>query len=157
MSEIAIPTTTEINLPAEGWHNSVITEVFGFSQYEDKNGKQIKDEDLDSHIGPKKLQNKLKVVFELDETDEQGIPVTVKSKPMNQTLAQKAALREFLNMIDPKILRDNKIFKPEHIIGRNCRIKLEHYTSPTNGKTYPNIKMIDASDDDNGDIPPFKR
>lgn len=156
MSEIAIPTSVQQDLPAEGWHNSTIIEVFGFSQYEDKNGKMIREEDLENWKEEKSFKNKLKVVFEVEEKDENGLPIKVKSKPMNQTLGAKAALREFLDMIDRRILKENKVFTPELIVGRACRIKIEHYTSPTNGRTYPNIKMIDEiTMDSNDDIPSF--
>ena len=156
MSEIAIPTSVQQDLPAEGWHNSTIIEVFGYSQYEDKNGKMIREEDLENWKEEKSFKKKLKVVFEVEEKGEDGLPIKVKSKPMNQTLGAKAALRDFLDMIDPNIVKKNKVFTPELIVGKACRIKIQYHVSEHNGRTYPNIKMIDEiTMDSNDDIPSF--
>jgi len=157
---IMIPTTVQQDLPKEGWHNAEIVEVYEFSQYEDANGKMIKDADLETYQGPKKMKDKLKIIFEVDEVGENGMKIQVKSKPMNQTLGMKSSLRAFLDMIDDSILKTNANFTEDLILGKRVKIKLDHYTSPTNGRTYANIKQIveDAKPKvTEDDIPSFDR
>ena len=155
-----IPTTVQQDLPSEGWHKAEIVEVYEFSQYEDANGKMIKDADLETYQGPKKMKDKLKIIFEVDEVGENGMKIQVKSKPMNQTLGMKSSLRAFLDMIDDSILKTNANFTEDLILGKRVKIKLDHYTSPTNGRTYANIKQIveDAKPKvTEDDIPSFDR
>ena len=102
----------------------------------------IKDADLETYQGPKKMKDKLKVIFEVDEIGENGMKIQVKSKPMNQTLGMKSSLRAFIDMIDGSILRENANFTEDLILGKKVEIKLDHYTSSTNGRTYANITQV---------------
>lgn len=156
---IMIPTTVQQDLPSEGWHKAEIVEVYEFSQYEDANGKMIKDADLETYQGPKKMKDKLKVIFEVDEIGENGMKIQVKSKPMNQTLGMKSSLRAFIDMIDGSILRENANFTEDLILGKKVEIKLDHYTSPTNGRTYANITQVvyKKPKKTEDDIPTFNR
>jgi len=155
---VMIPTTDRHDLPKEGWHNAKIVDVYEYSQWEDGNGKQIKDADIDGYSGPKSYRKKLKIVFEVDELGESGLKIQVKSKPFNHTLKPGSSLRPFIDMIDDKILQKNENFTEHLILGKLVKIKLDHYKATT-GIVYPNIKQIVEAEPKvtEDDIPTFDR
>ena len=160
MFEINLPLRDSSEaLPPEGWYDATIDRFSKFQQWENAQGKFIREEDLDNHDSSQKtFRKKFKVVFLLDQIDpETGTQYEVKSQPFNLTAKAKSSFRPFLEMIDPELVRREAHFREDLILGKRVKIRVTHHTAAS-GKTWPNIaQIVDLPTDKPEDIPAFKR
>lgn len=89
------------------------------------------------------LQNKVRIVWEIDTIDEKaGRPFEVSQRYTN-SLHEKAKLRIHLEAWRGRRFTDEELkgFDLEKLIGANCQIQVAQKVSD-NGKTYANIQAI---------------
>lgn len=90
---------------------------------------------------------KLKLVFQLEEETDEGVPYQVQSFPLNASLNSRSTL--YKNYIKPILGRDlteddfdeeGEIDIDSLLIGKNAQVTVVHKTK--NDKTYANVEQI---------------
>lgn len=93
--------------------------------------------------GQKKVQNKIKMVWQINEAMDDGRPFLVQRR-YTLSLYEMAALRKDLQAWRGRPFTDAELegFDVETVIGANCLLTIVHETK--DGKTYSNIKAVSA-------------
>ncbi len=113
----------------EGIHPSVCIDVMDLGMMET------------SFQGVKKLQPKIKIVFELEALTEKGVPFTV-SRSVTASLNPKATLAIMLGKWRGRPIGENESVDLEKLKGACCTLVISHTKSPDGQKTYANIDAI---------------
>jgi hypothetical protein len=84
-----------------------------------------------------------KLVFEIDQKQENGSPFCVWSRPFTASLHEKANFRKFMKQLYGRDLNAQELtdFDTESLIGRPVYIVVTH-SEGNNGETYANIAAI---------------
>lgn len=118
-------------LAPEGLHQAVCCDVWEPWSEEDK-------------FNPGRIKDKTRIVWQIDQKDEQtGRPVEV-SQVYTFSLHEKAKLCQHLESWRGRPYRDDeekRKFDLEKLIGVNCQLQIVHNISQ-NSKTYANVQAI---------------
>ncbi len=94
-----------------------------------------------SFQGVKKLQPKIKIVFESEAVTDKGVRCTV-ARSVTASLNPKATLAIMLGKWRGRPIGDNESVDLQKLIGASCTLVISHSKSPDGQKTYANIDAI---------------
>jgi hypothetical protein len=125
------PGGKEFTPAPEGLHSAVCVDVVDLGMQPNK-------------FNPEKPQHKVRLVWQIEETDPENNKRFIVSQMYTLSLHEKASLRKDLEGWRAKkfTAEEGKGFDLEKLLGVPCQVQIIHNVSETNGKTYANVQAI---------------
>jgi hypothetical protein len=125
------PGGKEFTPAPEGLHSAVCVDVVDLGMQPNK-------------FNPEKPQHKVRLVWQIEETDPENNKRFIVSQMYTLSLHEKASLRKDLEGWRAKKFTadEGKGFDLEKLLGVPCQVQIIHNVSETNGKTYANVQAI---------------
>lgn len=112
----------QFEIPTEGEHLAVLADIVDLGEEEFDYGRR----------------DRIQLIWQVEQRGKDGKPLSVRQKPHNKSMHEKATLRKDIKRILGKDPGDT--FDVESLLGVNALLEVEHYTRE--GRTYANITGI---------------